>query len=123
MRAALHQDFYEYFIRDQVQAHLGDMRGFRERAREDPSLLHGCEIVDVRFPDLVDRPVDACERIFAAAGLAFPDAARERVRAAVDANNESRIKTGRHVYSCADFGLDREALAARFEEYHRAYDL
>ena len=114
-------DTFDAYIEDQVQGSLREMQHFRDRAVEDPSLLHGCNIVDVRFHELIRQPLETCERIFDTAGLEMTELSRRRLREAVDASNERLRGKKKHTYDCADFGVDRDGILRIFEEYHRKY--
>ena len=61
---------------------------------------------DVRYDDLVRDPIDAVRRIYAHFGMLFSAVAEGRMRRFLTRNPKD--KHGRHRYTLAEFGLDRE---------------
>jgi hypothetical protein len=69
----------------------------------------------VAYDDLVDDPLAAADRVYAAAGLAADPAVKAAMVDHLDANR--RHKHGAPAYDLAAFGLDAAAIAKRFAAY------
>ena len=93
---------------------------FRSRADADPSLLHGCTLVDVKFPELAADPAKVVEHVYEVAGLAMSQKTRDDLHAYI---GESRkvLKKNKHKYSLSDFGIDPEKVETKFEAYHERF--
>ncbi|MGH8447281.1 MAG: sulfotransferase family protein [Solimonas sp.] len=90
------------------------LRGIcRDRGNDDP------RFVDVQFRELMQDPIAAVRRIYAAAGKSLAADDEQRMRAWIAAN--PRDKNGGHDYSAEDFGIDmderREALRFYTERF------
>jgi Sulfotransferase family len=78
-------------------------------------------IVDVHYADLVTDPVGTVAAIYGSCGDELDDRARGAIGNYVDSHPKGKF--GEHNYDVADFGLDSAALAERFAEYVRRYDV
>jgi hypothetical protein len=78
-------------------------------------------VLDVRYDDLVRRPVETVARIYDAAGPPLSDRARAAMAAYVASHDHRRH--GVHRYDPADFGLDPGEIAERFAGYVERYDV
>jgi len=84
----------------------------------DRGAVPAAQIVDSRYQDLMDDPVAAVGRIYAAVGLAFDDAAAERIRSYLAF--KPKHKHGAHVY--ATFAPEEAAaMRPRFRRYQERY--
>ncbi len=72
-------------------------------------------LVDLDYELLRTEPVSAVQQVCDGLGLDFDPVWRERV--ASKAAEQPQHKHGRHNYEAADFGLDPEAIRARFSDY------
>jgi hypothetical protein len=81
----------------------------------------GTPILDVRYDDLVRRPVETVAGIYRAFGDHVTDEARAAIEAYVTANGKG--KRGVHRYDLAGLGLDPPGLAERFAPYIDRYDI
>lgn len=95
---------------------VGMDRGLASRASIDPA-----QLVDVRTNDLARDPIGTVRAIHEHFGLGF-DATLERLVAEEAARHPPNAH-GRHVYDAADFGLDVDALAHDYADYHRRFGL
>jgi hypothetical protein len=76
-------------------------------------------IHDVRYDDLVRRPVETVAAVYDATGPSLSDEARAAMTAYVGAYDNARY--GVHRYDLADHGLDPGAIAERFGDYAHRY--
>jgi hypothetical protein len=90
-----------------------------ERVMAVRDRLPADRVVDVRFEDTVERPVETVERVYAHLGLDYTPAVADGVRRYLDAN--PRDKHGTHSYSLEEFGLDRDEVAAAFASYNERF--
>jgi hypothetical protein len=81
----------------------------------------GTPILDVRYDDLVRRPVETVERIYEAFGDRLTGEARAAIEAYVTANGKG--KRGVHRYDLTGLGLDPPELTERFAPYVDRYDV
>jgi hypothetical protein len=72
-------------------------------------------VVDLSYRELVSDPVAACHRICRAAGSATHPGVAHRITDWLDHNPAG--KHGRHRYTLEGFGLDADAVTARFAPY------
>ena len=78
-------------------------------------------IVDVRYADLVERPVETVGAIYGSLGIPFGEATAAGIAAYVEANPKGRF--GVHGYRLGDFGLDPAQLEERFAGYIERHDV
>jgi hypothetical protein len=71
--------------------------------------------IDVRFDDFMSGEVDVAERVYALAGEPFTDDARGAVADYLAGHRRGRL--GNVETSCEMFGLNEDALRARFKPY------
>jgi hypothetical protein len=91
-------------------------RGMRTRDASDPA-----RFLDVDYRRFLADPMATVERIYAHFALPLDGGVADAMRAHVAANPQS--KHGRHDYSLAEYGLDAEAVRARFREYTSRFEL
>jgi hypothetical protein len=72
-------------------------------------------IVDVHFRDLVDDPVDAVERAYAAMGRELTGPHADAIRGYVAQRPQGAL--GRHAYRAEEFGIDESAVRERMRPY------
>ncbi|WP_052223597.1 sulfotransferase family protein [Novosphingobium malaysiense] len=82
---------------------------FRDSGNED-------RFLDLHFKPLQSDPIPRIERLYAFLGEPFSEETRRNMLAWRQAT--PRDKHGRHKYSADDFGLDKQALRARFTFYY-----
>ena len=81
-------------------------------------------VLDMPFQDPIKDPLAAVEAIYEHAGLALTPAARARMEAYLEQNARERAAAGAgHTYTLADYGLDKEEVAARFAPYKARFGL
>jgi len=90
------------------------------RARED-GLVRADRFLDVRYDDLVADPMASVRRIYTHYGLLLSPVAEERMRRFLA--QHPKDKHGRHQYTLAEFGLDRDEEAERYRPYRDRFDL
>jgi hypothetical protein len=78
-------------------------------------------VVDVMYADLMRDPIGVVRTIYASFDLELTAAAEERMRTYLAANPKDRC--GRHRYSLAEFGLDRDEERERYGAYARRFAL
>lgn len=71
-------------------------------------------VVDIDYQDLVSRPAETIERVYAAADLDAPDVA---TMLAEHNAEQPRHGKGRHRYSPEEFGIEPDALRERMAFY------
>ena len=76
---------------------------------------------DVFYDDIVRDPVAVVRSIYAHYAMEYDDETDRRLRQVHAENPQHRF--GRHEYSLADMGIDRDALEARFARYSDRYGL
>ena len=87
---------------------------FRDREGDD-------RFVDVRYADLMADPVASVRTIYGRFGDEVTDDTAAAIAAYAAANRQGTH--GTHRYDPADYGLDRAAVDARFDEYRDRFDL
>jgi hypothetical protein len=92
-----------------------------ERALAIADGLPAGRVAHVRHADVRRDPVGAMARAYADLGLAFGDAARERMQAMLTA--EERGPRNVHVHEPTAFGLDPDEVRERFAAYAARFDL
>jgi hypothetical protein len=97
-----------------VQRHIDRIMEF-DRSKQAGRVVH------VDYYALVDNPVAALRRIFAGLGIDSPDAVVEAVRQWRRANPKNA--RGRNDYTLEQWGLKANAVAERFGEYMRRFDI
>ena len=78
-------------------------------------------IVDVLYADLVRDPIATMRRVYD--GIGEPLDAQALDAMTTHVASRPKAKFGRHDYDPAEFGLDADAIAERFSEYTRRYDI
>jgi len=91
-------------------------RGMRARDASDPA-----RFIDVDYRAFLRDPMATVERVYAHFALPLAGVAADAMRAHVAANPQS--KHGRHAYSLAEYGLDRDAVCKRFRDYTERFEL
>ena len=89
-------------------------------AREE-GLVPADRFVDICYDELMRDPIDCVRRIYAHYGLLFSPVAEERMRRFLA--QHPKDKHGRHRYSLAEFGLDRDEEEERYRSYRDRFDL
>jgi len=79
------------------------------------------QFYDIQFQDLIERPMETVGRFYAHFDLPLSHEAREAMQRYVDGQAKARHGHGRHVYSAAGFGFDRDEIEAVFGEYMRRH--
>jgi hypothetical protein len=87
----------------------------------DEGLVPRDRFFDLRYDDLVRDPIDAVRRIYDHFGMTFSPVAEGRMRRFLA--RHPKDKHGRHRYTLAEFGLDREEEAERFRSYRERFGL
>ena len=90
------------------------------RAR-DEGIVSADRFFDVRYADLLRDPFGTVRRIYRHFDLAFTPTAEERMRRFLA--QHPKDKHGRHSYTLAEFGLDRDEEAARYRAYRERFGL
>jgi hypothetical protein len=99
--------------RDLVESlHSGLERYFRARDRD---AARQDRFLDIRYGDLTRDPIGTVRRIYDRFAIPLTPQAEARMRAFLAENPQA--KHGVHRYSLAQFGIDREAEARRFQSY------
>ena len=106
-------------FRGRVVEYLGRMldRGLAFRAAHPAADIH-----DLKMTDLVADPIANVREIYAFAGKDLSDATVAKMQAYLDANKRDG-RAGHHKYDCRDFGLEKDAINARFAAYKARFDL
>jgi hypothetical protein len=97
-----------------VQRHI-------DRIMEFDRSEQGRRVVHVDYYALVNDPVTALRRIFAGLGIDSPDEVVEAVRQWWRANPKNA--RGRNDYTLEQWGLEVDAVAERFGDYMRRFDI
>ena len=93
-----------------------DMLGLAaDRALAARSQIPADAVVDIDYQDLLDRPVQCVERIYAHHNMPLSDEFRSALEAYVDSRPQHHF--GVHRYSLSDFGLDEDEVRRRFNSY------
>ena len=93
----------------------------RALGARDRRVVPASRFFDVRYDELVRDPIDVVRRIYAHYSLLFSPAAEERMRRFLA--RHPKDKHGRHSYTLAGFGLDRDREAARYHAYRERFGL
>jgi hypothetical protein len=75
--------------------------------------------VDISYYDLIENPVEAVERVYAAAGMPLTQEAREAMQASRRVNKQH--KYGRHKYALEDFGLTADDIESKLAPYRARF--
>ena len=94
----------------------GIYRAMRER---DAGVAPRDHFFDVRYAELMRDPIGTVRRIYAHYQLPFTPAAEERMRRFLGDNPKD--KHGRHDYTLAEFGLDRDRESERYHPYRERF--
>ena len=73
------------------------------------------QVHHVHYPELVARPLDTVQALYARFNAPFSDEAKARVRRLVAQKPDGGY--GRNLYNFDDFGLDPQAVRRRFSDY------
>ncbi len=103
-----------WFTPDTCLALLEGMTALRESGAIAPE-----QIVDVRYQDLMERPLETLGGVYEHFGLSLGPDAAQRMQAYLEA--KPKDKHGRHRYALEDTGLHAEAERARFRAYQERY--
>jgi hypothetical protein len=87
---------------------------YRDRHGED-------SVIDIHYADLIDRPMETMERLYAQLGDELTDAARAGMQAWLDDNPQGKF--GKHEYKLDEFGLSEKQVRDTFERYLSRYDV
>lgn len=104
------------------QDELHNWQDFLQRAVEARSRLaesHSQQFFDIRFEDLLQRPLAVIESMYHYFGFEFTPELKKKMQNYLE--NRPRDKHGRHDYSAADYGLDIERDSAAFTGYSERY--
>jgi hypothetical protein len=83
---------------------------------------HGDDrFVDIAYQDLLEDPIGCVRRIYEAVGRELTAEAEAAMKAHTDEHVQHRF--GRHTYSLAEFGLEREPLDERLSRYWDRFDV
>jgi hypothetical protein len=96
----------------------GIYRALRDR---DAGCAPPARFFDVRYVDLTRDPIGTVRRIYTHYELPFMDVAEQRMRRFLADNPKD--KHGKHRYSLADFGLERERESERYRVYRERFGL
>lgn len=105
-----------------TKMHMDVVMDFRSRAEEDPSLLHGCRIIDVDFKELAAEPTKTVEAVYNAAGLDMKADTRSNLDTYI-AESRRALKKNKHKYSVRDFGMSDADIDGKFQAYHERFGL
>ncbi len=87
----------------------------------DEGIVSADRFFDVRYVDLLRDPFGTVRRIYRHFDLALTPWAEERMRRFLA--QHPKDKHGRHGYTLAEFGLDRDEEAARYQAYRERFGL
>jgi len=74
------------------------------------------ECCDVAYADLVREPIEVVKRVYAACDLTVSP----QFERALESHLATRTRSVRHSYSLGEYGLDGDAVRARFSGYSEA---
>jgi hypothetical protein len=96
-------------------------RGMKARstAEADPSCQ--ATFFDIHYRDVVSDPVAVIQNVYKALGLELSGSVKEKMHSYLVST--PRNKHGKHNYSLEKFGLNREAIGERFNEYIKRFDV
>jgi hypothetical protein len=103
-----------WFTGETCRALVDRMTALREGGSVDPRHFH-----DVRYADLVARPIETIAAIYAHFGLAFAPESERRMRAYLAAKPKGRH--GEHRYEFRHTGFDLAEERERFRPYRERY--
>lgn len=103
-----------WFTPDTCLALLDSMTALRDAGAIAPE-----QIVDVRYQDLMERPLETVGSVYDHFGIDFSEAAASGVERYLDAKPKDRY--GRHRYAFGDTGLVASAERERFRTYQERY--
>jgi hypothetical protein len=87
-----------------------------ERRKDSPAVFQ-----DVYYAKLVADPIGTVEKLYHAFGMDLTGEAEIRMKRYL--KNNPKDKHGSHIYSLAQFGLDRETVWKRFAPYYERFGL
>jgi Sulfotransferase family len=96
----------------QASEHAGRAMDFRDKHGEN-------RVIDVHYADLLDRPIETMEALYAALDDPFTDEARAGMQAWLDDNPQNKF--GKHEYKLDEFGLSERQVRDTFERYLSRY--
>ncbi len=88
-------------------------------ARERLADQHSHQFFDIRFEDMLKRPLAVIESLYRYFDFDFSDELKLKMKTYLE--NRPRDKYGRHEYTLADYGLDAERDAEQFSTYTQRY--
>lgn len=88
-------------------------------ARERLAEHHSDQFFDIRFEDMLKRPLAVIESLYHYFDFEFRDELKQKMKSYLD--NRPRDKHGRHEYTLADYGLDAARDAEHFAAYSARY--
>ncbi|MBB3046811.1 hypothetical protein FHR99_001047 [Litorivivens lipolytica] len=104
--------------RDEVENwQLYLQRGMEARTRLADK--HSQQFFDIRFEDILERPLAVIESMYRYFGFEFSDELKQKMQNYLD--NRPRDKHGRHDYQADDYGLDQDNDGALFADYRKRY--
>lgn len=104
------------------QDELHNWQDFLQRGVKARSKLaenHSHQFFDIRFDDIVQRPLAVIESMYHYFGFDFTPELKQKMQDYLD--NRPRDKHGQHRYEAADYGLDAERDGAGFASYSQRY--
>ena len=90
-------------------------RGLKARQR-----AHADQIIDIRYPDLIENPLSVIEQIQHIINLDGDESWIEWIKTSLKPNRKNRPRL--HHYAPAQFGLDANQMLERFSSYIQDYD-
>ncbi len=120
LRSTFSDDIDPRQVGPEMTRRWADGLGRALRARDEGQVPRD-RVLDVRYPDLVRDPIATVRRIYAHFGLPYGPAVEGRMRRFLAAHPKDRH--GRHRYTLAEFGLDRDEEAARYRRYRDRFAL
>lgn len=76
---------------------------------------------DIHFHELIERPLETVERLYAHFDLPLSGEARKAMQRYIEDHARARHGHGRHAYSAADFGVSAEEVDRVFGSYIERY--
>ena len=101
---------------------VANWQTFLQRGMDARSKLaekHSQQFFDIRFDDILQRPIAVIESMYRYFGFEFSDELRQKMQTYLD--NRPRDKHGKHEYSAGDYGLDPERDGEQFSAYMKRY--
>ena len=87
----------------------------KELVRQMPRMPE--DTTDVQFEEFSRDPVSVCRKIAIRAGIEHTKAMDEKLSAYMNEDNAQRAKTGKHVFTLEEFGLDAAEIRRECKEY------